>query len=705
MEPAALRDHGRLAPYQDTSLKLFYADVHLLKRSAASLAQLGFRMVTVAKAPANYFEAMRALASELRHVDGLVLVNHPPRRVTDASGRQYDDLGFEDFYSGVASLLEKAGRPPAEHLVKCVPIFSVAQDSDIRTRVLEELFNFGILAAFMLRVPALGASWGDQVSELTDELQVYLTELFLSREHKVAELKEYKSAEELRQRRAEAEDLMAKVAQLKAAKDYDKAIALCRQAIEILPTEPEAYLEGGRLLVKKKRYPPAMQMFRDAEQVSAALPAPNEEIGNLRVAQVRDHVRACKSAGRRPDADMVNRYLKEAVQNYGQALGKANSLRLVRSDKDDDARMEAVGTIAENILSLELEDLVGTGNPLLGELGRLVKESLGSQAKNPEALPARHLINLGLSALYDQDYETAEDHFRKAARDPESFELACGKLNYLGTQLRQRGRLEQAIEVYQGLIDMRPGFLGVVLFNLAVARAYRARELEDQDREAAGKMLWEAAGSLVRAVYVDPTLPREDNFYRNPVVAEVLADLRQCFVKAAERAEVLDNESDPACLEAAERLEDLTRARNDRDTLQFLFSLAQTTRGYFLSFDRYADEAVLSFAKRLHPLLAKHPSPKMQTFGKVLAVLVHKGAEAAAARAAEGHPALDGAMSRLLQADQAGAAEVLGRALASRPELVDSRALAGNRSLLNLCREVSGKLAEVDLGRFRGRPA
>ena len=41
-------------------------------------------------------------------------------------------------------------------------------------------------------------------------------------------------------------------------------IYVAEKAGQLLPTDANAYLEGGRLLVKKKKYTPAMQMFRDA---------------------------------------------------------------------------------------------------------------------------------------------------------------------------------------------------------------------------------------------------------------------------------------------------------------------------------------------------------------------------------------------------------------------------------------------------------
>ena len=74
---------------------------------------------------------------------------------------------------------------------------------------------------------------------------------------------------------------MTEVEKLKANKQYDQAVALCKKAIELLPLEPDAYLEGGRILVKKRKYTAALRMFRDAEDVARDLPTPNQEIGAL----------------------------------------------------------------------------------------------------------------------------------------------------------------------------------------------------------------------------------------------------------------------------------------------------------------------------------------------------------------------------------------------------------------------------------------
>ena len=316
-------------------------------------------MVTAVAVKRNYFHAMRQLFSEITRFDGTVLVNHPPQKLKDSSGISYEDFSFADFYRGVASFDKSTRRQTSDLLGKCVPVFVSPQDSDIRQRTLEDLFTFGIMGAFMLQVQDLHASQEEQIQERAQELGGYLLEKFSQRDHKVAELKEYKSAEDLRQRRVESEKLMAEVEKLKQAKEFDKAIALCRRAAEVLPTDPGAYLEGGRLLVKKKKYPPAMQMFRDAEKVAEDLPAPNQEIGAMRVAQAKDYIQRKQHNGEPVDQEVVNKFLGEAVENFQTALGKAEQITAVRQEESRARRKDALAAIVENIMTLDLADTVG----------------------------------------------------------------------------------------------------------------------------------------------------------------------------------------------------------------------------------------------------------------------------------------------------------------------------------------------------------
>ncbi|MFH1033454.1 MAG: hypothetical protein V1806_03020 [Pseudomonadota bacterium] len=701
MSSSFASDQSLLRPYQQTPIRLFIADRGLLKQVAAALTRLGFVMVTVAKVEPNYFQAMKQLFADLRQADGLVLVNHPRKKVEDSTGRQYEDYCFHDFYSGLASLVTNANKGVAETVGKCVPVFSMAQDADMRARIIGELFEFGILSAFMLGVQDLRASAAEQMESLTAELQGYLQDFYMQREQRTRELKEYKSAEELKQRREEAEKIMAQVEQLKQAKDYDKAIALCRQAMEVLPTSATAYLEGGRLLIKKKRYPPALQMFRDAEQVSMALPGPNEEIGNLRLTQVKEHLEDCKQRGAEPDQAMIAGLLNEAVSNYGKAMEKARTIQLVRPQDQDAKRAEVITGIADDILSLELDQVVDENSPVLRELGKLVKSVLGTKVKGGAELSGRHLIGMGMGAFYENDFPVARDYFLRAAEQPEFKDQACIKLNFLGTQLRQRGHTDEAIEAYQQLLELKPGFAGVVLYNLAVAFQTKARQIVAKNPAKAEALEREAAGTVVQAIYVDPSLPSEDNFYRNPVMAPLLKRLISQFQDVGQDAQAQSlDPSQQACLKAVEHLERLLARRQQREALQFLFELTHKLRPFFLNFDQYASRPVYQFAQSLQTVLANHPDPKMQTFGKVLGVLVARGQKALAEETSTGQPQLDLALQALLRAEQAQAARALAQAFCDSPDLTCHQGLADNKSLLNLCREVRRKLAGVKLGSF-----
>lgn len=705
-EPA---DHSAspLGPYLANPIKLFIHDRTLLQQTAAALKNLGFGQVTNVAVKAGFFQAMRHLFGEISGFQGLVLVNHPSKKAQDAAGVTYQDLALTEFYQGVASLNKSSRRSTAELLGCCVPVFVSAQDHDIRLRAVSELFPFGILGAFMLAVQPLGQSKEDAQAEREDELYKYLLEYFQSKGKRQAELKEYKSAEDLAQRRAEAEKLKAELEELKQAKDFDKAIALCRRITEVLPTDPEAFLEGGRLLVKKRKYPPAMQMFRDAEQVAEDLPAPSQEIASLRIAQVKEHVVQRRQAGQLVDQEQVNAWLAEAADSYQSALKKSEKIQALDTDKAQAKRADAQAQIAESILTQDLADYVGQDNPYVRDLGRLAQATLNEKLKGRGEPEPRHLVQFGLLAFYDGNLDEAESLLVKAAKSPEAFQDACTKLNYIGTQLRRRDKFDGAVRFYQTLLELKPPFRGVALFNLGVALAAKALSQTKDGSPQAGKTALDSLAACVEALYVDPRLPQDPNFYENRVAQSALSRAKAIFIAAAAAAPARPAPSnDPtalACRQATQKLEGLLKAGNQREALHLLYKLTGTLKAYFIEFEQHASPQVQAFAKRLHPMLLNHSEAKMRTFGKVLGILLARGKQAAMAAPPAGplNPAFDRAMAALNQGLQARAARELALALAAKPELLKERAHAGDESLLNLCREIKQKLEGVEMERFQ----
>jgi tetratricopeptide (TPR) repeat protein len=708
MSPQAPQENSPLGAYLDTPIKLFILDHTLLVHTVAALGNLGFRQLLPVKVSTNFFQAMKQLYAEITRFEGLVLVNHPPKRVQDHRGVAYQDPAFAEFYRGVASLNKSSQRSASDLLSKCIPTFVSAQDHDIRLRIIADLFPFGIVGVFMLSVLPLGLTKEEQIAEREQELYQYLVEYFQTRDRRLAELKEYKSAEELRRRRQEAERLMAEVEKLKQAGEYDKAIALCRQVTEVLPTDPEAYLEGGRLLVKRRKYPPAMQMFRDAEKVAQDLPTPNQEIGNLRLAQVKDYVANCQRTGMAVDEEKVNAWLAEAVDSFQTAVEKADQIRALDPEQQKQRRTEAHAAIAENILTQDLAEVLGSDNPYVRRLGHLAAEVLQEKVKGEGGLSPRYLVHFGLMAFYDGDLERAEKYLLRAAQHEESFQDACTKLNFIGTQLRRQERFDQAIRIYRRLLELSPPFLGVVLFNLAVALRTKAVVRLGEGTPEAAKLELEALATAVEALYRDPRLPEDENFYQNTVMLPTLKKAQALFAAAARaQASAVQPETDPddpvaaACRQASRKVEALLKAGKEREALRMLYSLTGSLKQFFLEFDKHASDEVKRFAERLQPLLLKHRDPKMRTFGKVLSILVAKAKQAQARRAASVHPAFRRVLGFLEQGHQAKAAREMARVLATAPSLIKDQAHASDPNLVALCREIRDKLAEVELDKFK----
>lgn len=697
-----------LGPYLATPIKLFIHDRTLLQQTDAALKTLGFAEVSSVGVKASFFQAMRQLFGEISGFEGLVLVNHPPKKAQDATGVSYQDMALDEFYQGVASFNKSSRRTTADVLGCCVPIFISAQDHDIRMRAISDLFPFGILGAFMVGVQPLGQRKEEALAEREDELFKYLLEYFESKGKRQAELKEYKSAEELSQRRAEADKLKQEVEALKEAKDFDKAIALCRRITEVLPTDPEAFMEGGRLLVKKRKYPPAMQMFRDAEQVAEDLPAPSQEIADLRIAQVKQHVAQRRQAGQVVDEDKINAWLTEATESYQSALTKAENIRALDADKAQAKRTDAQAQIAESILTQDLADYLGPNNPHVRDLGRLAQTTLNEKLRGQGEPEPRHLVQFGLMAFYDGNLDEAERQLVKAAQNEEVFQDACTKLNYIGTQLRRRNKFDPAIRFYNTLLGLNPAFRGVALFNLGVALAAKALAQTKESDPKARKTNLDSLITCVEAIYVDPTLPKDPNFYENRVVQAALSQAKGIFKMASASAPAppasADTPTAQACRQATQKLEALLKKGDQREALHMLFKLTGTLKEYFLAFHEHASPQVQVFAKRLHPMLQKHDQAKMRTFGKVIGILLARGEAAAPAQPAVSgplNPAFSRVMDALNQAQQAKAARELTLIFAAKPDLLKERAHTADDTLINLCREIKKKLDNVEMERFQ----
>lgn len=691
-----------LKPFQNKPLRLFVADRSLRQQLAEALAILRFAEVSQTEVNPRYFPAMQQLHNELKTFDGLILVNPPLKTNKTAAGLTYQELDLPDFYGGVWKQTEKAVRNPLELMSRCVPVFTYAQDSDIRQRAVQDLYPFGIQGVFMLRVQPLDSDYEQRLRERVEELGDYLAEYFLFHDHKLAEMKEYKSAEELAQRRSKAEELMSRVEALKQDGDYDQAVALCQEAIKALPTQPEAYLEGGRLLVRLRRYPPALQMFRDAEAVSARSPLPNQEVANLRLAQVRELAEQQRRSGQPPQPGLIDGLLREAEENFAQALVKAEQVVLVDANPEAraEARRQATALVVESILSQDLAETLGPGHPMVHKLLLMASEAIDAKLQGDEDTTRRFLVQLGLLAYQKGDLKAALSLWLQAAEDPAQRQKACQNLNFLGTHLRQNGRLDEAVGVYQKLLALNPSFKGVVKFNLAVALFTKAQNLaSDPAGEPPQATARQAAATAVEAIYIDPYLPQDRNFYANRIIKsglEQAASLVAAVVSLAGPGETGSQGDEQACQAACLEIESHLARSDEKAALNLLLSLAREQRNFFLCFDRHASQAVADFAQRLHPRLSNHDQPRLRALGQVLGVLLAKHTQIRQGT----DPRLAPVMVALENADQALAARALVEAILADPNLTATPLPWRDPTLVNLAREINAKLSGVDFSRF-----
>jgi tetratricopeptide (TPR) repeat protein len=537
--------------------------------------------------------------------------------------------------------------------------------------------------------------------ERTQELYDYLLEYFREQDNKLGQFRDYRNADELARCKAEADRIMAEAQRLRELREYDKAVALCRKAIEIFPADPEPYLEGGRLLVRKRKYTAALRMFRDAEQVAKNLPAPNQEIGKLRALQAQEYVATQRRAGRPVDKAKVDSLLAEAVESFEEALGKAEEVRAEEAGRQQAARQEATASVVEDILSLGLEEMLAPEDSRLQKLMGLAERGMAGQDQSRKRLAPRQLIQMGLMAFHRGDTAGAVKQLLQAAQDPQSLSPACQKLNFMGTQLRRRGEVDQALKLYDKLTKLEPPFQGFVLFNLAVAQQAKALEAaEGAPAEATG---WEAEsfGSLLEALQLEPHLVKDPNFYHNTIMLPVVRRGRKVMEAALGRVRAAADPAEERCRRACQQVELLLMQNERKQALQLLFLLARKLPAFFTGFSRYASLPVYEFASGLSAVLLRKPEPQNVKMGRILGLLRPPAPETGRVSRDLGVPAAEPALKALSLGERRRAGRLLGRELYARPELVGEGRLWSEPAVAELVRELYARLAPVRLEAFQ----
>ena len=688
-----------LTPYLNTPLRLFVWDDLLLKQMLTALNVLGFHSVSNTWVKPNYFQAMRQLFSQLVSFDGLVLVNQPPQ-IKPVASETTSDPGISDFFGGVASLIGGGQDKIQRLLCKCIPVVIAPHDQQIRENIIKELLPLGITGCFMLSEPSGALSPDLMLGLRSKELHYHLLEHFIHGEQRVDSYRQGKQAAEMRVRRARAEVLLTEVEKLKANKQFDHAVALCKKAIELLPEEPDAYLEGGRIMVKKRKYTAALRMFRDAEEVARDLPTPNQEIGLCRVAQVKDYLEQCGFNGTPVQKSRIEQYLQEAVDAFRESMDKADAIKSLNPDEQETRRQEVLAQIATSMLSLGLNEVLPESHPQLLELVGLAQECLTTRISGETELTALQLIPLALKAFYEGDLDRAENDLLLAAQDPEAFNKACIKLNYIGTQLRRMGDHDRALRIYDKLLEIKPPFRGVILFNQAIAQQSKISHHKPQTLLEQNKQEAVSFGLAVEALFEEPTLPYDDNFYKNKVLAPIFIKGVKLFQAACMSGNKVEEPYAEPCRQARDNLDDLISRGKTSQAVQYMLRTASKLPQFFVHFDQHPSTQITNLAKKLEPLLMQRPEPKLQSLGKLLALLIKRGMSPKQEIGSAVDPLLEPAAKALLRSEPGQGAGLLAAALWSKPQLIDNNDFMQIKGFMNLCRQVEQKLNTVNLGKF-----
>lgn len=513
-------EQDQLAPFRETPIRLFIRDQGFRAQIQQILEKhLKFKNVVAVATGQAAADTIEKLSRLLLTEEAQVLFSPPPSTGKDAADNRVDAL--RQFLLNVQARMRQTGKESEKILKgmsKLVPVFEEAENYQMRMKYLMTLAEFRITNAFILPY-AQSAQPKEQEAERIPLLRQLLLEHFTEKEKRFEDLEQRKNEADLSTRKAQAEKLMKQGEDYKRSGNWEEAVQCFNKAIDAMPDDPGLYLESGRGYTKLKKYSRAIQRFTEAEEVADGIPAPNQEIANVRIIQVKEMI----AQGADPDSEQVAKLMGEAVANYKSAIAKAEALIPHSPGDTTDRAAEAVSNIASGIFKHELAETLGSRNAMVKELGAIARRSLENAVKDASSvsLPTSQLICLALASVDKGEFAEAETLLFRAAEDKKYLLEACRELNYMGTQVRKANGPGEAIQLYMKILALDPPNKAAVHYNLAVAR------------HAKGDLV-EAAGSIVEAVYTDPSLPTHDLFYKNAEVVHLMETLVGLFSRIKE---------------------------------------------------------------------------------------------------------------------------------------------------------------------------
>jgi tetratricopeptide (TPR) repeat protein len=591
-------------------IRIFISDKAIMSQLQNFLQALKFTNVEVAKVDFTYKGSIVQLAPILFRDDDLVIVS-PPLSV--ATGKTVIKKDITDFFTDVKFFLENKGKmDTVKYLSKCVPIFSEAKLIQIREKCLLSLSELGVTAAFILKkqesmVGLSQSAAKEKKNELMidrfNEIKGYLIEYFSEdRDDAISKIKERLDEKDLSKKKGEADGWMKKGQQLKEEGRFEEAIVCYRKAIDTYPQDAESYIESGRTYIKVNKHGRALGRFKEAKEVAEELPTPDKEIGNLVMMQVKAKIKG----GADPNSPEIKKYLSAAVNSYKTALSKASTVKKINPDGKREPDKEALGRVAGDIFRTDVSSILGPKHEIVKELGALARESFkNSKNSPPEELHPAQLVTLALAAIDQSDFLEAEKLLFIAAADREFLSDAAEEINYLGTRVRKEQREDEAIGIYTRLLKLNPPNQAAIHYNLSVAWKKKGEDAK-------------SAGSIMKALYIDPDLSKEDSFYKSPEIHALLRKLIGQISFADKTKGTMKIK--PEISDFYSRIKEIESAyfTNKNETAKLLFKTLGENQAFLSDYKVISNKLLMIAVKDTHKQLAANPKPQTEAFAKLL---------------------------------------------------------------------------------------
>ncbi len=688
--------HDPLEPFRNMPVHVLVFPTALRDQLKVILATLKFKQVTFHPCSNRFLKNTQELALILRSLkEGLVLVG-PLLEVADITNKTRPPRDISEFFSIVSILLTRAKRDPLKCLPLCVPVFEDIEFIHKREGILLRLAEYGISGAFILKKqdPLGGMNpkrkkllLKEQMLERYTEVRNYLTEYLPHRQDNLETLMEKREERKLSERKAEAESWIKQAEEFKDAKNYERSIQCYKKAIELYPVDPRAYLESGKVYVRVRKYPHALQRFRQAEEVAENLPEPNKEIGRVRILQVRERI----ANGEPANSPEIVRLMDDAVENFSKALIKAEEVQLTGKGDEKERNVNAVMKITGEIIKMDVASTLGESHPSVRKLSGMTRDSLLLiKGKSINELPAKQLIFMGQAALDAGDFQTAEQHFYRASKDMGFYHEALKEIIFLGHFVRRRKGPETAIGIYQRLLEHNPPDKGAVFFNLAVA-------FSDAHKGP------EAAQSIIRGIYIQPDMAQDPQFYKSPSLHPALHFVMDFYGSLSDFKQDSISKADLYATLLHERLLVAILSKNMAQTAQHMLTAAQKMPSLFKRQEILGDETLMQGLEWLLEGLEKAqkniPPKLMQFTARVLAL---RSKSVPSEEMQEFRSEMSQFYELVLAKQEPDlAAAMLATAAMNHPGLCSEAHFGAGPLLRSFAAEVTQKLRYVDMTRLR----